>query len=250
VLVVFTIPITEGEVERLVRVYSEVFSGRPYFEDRVCSGVKDDKDPCKLQYTSRVLPKDFEQADLEKRTGVVGSTDRENCQACGRGLISFYPDFINQRELILNALSQEGAIGYLLERDKRAIGFTLGYRVPEEETPSVNFPPIRPLLEEQGIEPARAFYCAELGIIDSERRKGLGLLLSTQRIYQAAQNGFATLLVRTKNPAIRSINQRLFGTGARELFQDPDRDYSWFGWSFETFNNEEALSVIGGQNEY
>lgn len=250
VLVIFITPITKERINVLSDVYAEVFSGYPYYEDRVCEGIKDERNPCKLQYTPCKLPEDFESVNLEKRAGVISSTDLEVCRVCGRRLMRFYPDFVDQRKLVLDAIQQKEFIGYLLEKNNRMIGFTWGYQVPKEKTPSVNFTSVRNLLEKQGIDSDRSFYCAELGVIEQERQKGLGLLLSTKRIYTAARNGFATLLVRTKNPVIKAINKRLFDTEAKELFQDPERDYCWFGWFFKNFKEKEALSIIGGQNEY
>src|SRR3989344_6078795 len=110
------------DVERLSSVYKEVFSGFPWYEERICSGAlnSNEEGRCMIQYTSREIPANYQwPLDKKERMGVMGNSDGiESCVVCGKSLIDFYPNFVNQDELIREALMKQGFIGYLLEDGK------------------------------------------------------------------------------------------------------------------------------------
>src|SRR3989338_5457222 len=144
--------ISPKDVEKLSSVYKGVFSGFPWYEEN---------ERCNVQYTSRQVHADYQwPLNKTERTGVVGNANGlESCVLCGRDLIDFYPTFVNQDDLIKEALSKEGFIGYLLEDGKTPFGFSWGYKIPTEtRTKSINFPLIAPMLDSAGINLERTFY--------------------------------------------------------------------------------------------
>src|SRR3989344_4561315 len=173
----------------LSEVYKEVFSGAPWYEERICSGARlDGNGKCAVQYTSRVVPADYAwKFDKDKRTGVFGeATGLEKCVACERDLIEFYPDFVNQDELIKEALGEPGFIGFMLrDGGQQPFGFSWGYKIPQNRTISVNFPLVRPLLASKSMDPDKTFYWAELGIVDKKQGQGFGLLASVIQLSEA-----------------------------------------------------------------
>jgi len=247
--------ILPGASEKLLdvsRVYKEVFAGFPWYEDKVCSGIRTGE--CKVQYTPQKLPKKFEWAFAPgKNEGVVGDVNfdsQKNCIICNRILIDFYPDFVDQDELIAEATGKEGFIGYVLrDEDLTPIGFSWGYKLPEERTKSVDFPAINPLLQKLSINPSRAFYGAELGIVDKRRREGLGFLASATRINAARLVDYEWFVVRTKNEAALSILKRVFSNQIKGLFDDPERGTPWYACNFKDFDKpgvQKKLEQIAG----
>ena len=242
--------ISPDDVEKLSSVYKEVFSGFPWYEERVCSGatLQGEDEMCNVQYTSRQIPKDYQwPLDKTNRTGVVGNAKGlESCVLCGRDLIDFYPNLINQDDLIREALSKEGFIGYLLEDRNNPFGFSWGYKVPTEtRTKSVNFPVIAPMLDSAGIDIDRTFYGAELGIVEDKQGSGRGLLASAVRLNGARLQDYENFVVRTKNGRVLSILKRIFsGQGGRMLFVDPEKNAPWYVWKFESFDKERISSLL------
>ncbi|MBI5804016.1 hypothetical protein HY450_02110 [Candidatus Pacearchaeota archaeon] len=238
------------DVGKLSSVYKEVFSGPPWYEERVCSGVSlsDESERCNVQYTSRKIPTDYQwPLDKSKRTGVVGNANGlESCVVCGRELIDFYPDFVNQNDLIREALSKEGFIGYLLEDKQNPFGFSWGYKVPTEtRTKSVNFPRIAPMLDSAGINLERTFYGAELGIVEDKQGSGRGLLASAVRLNGARLQDYENFVVRTKNGRVLSILRRIFSEQeGRLLFVDPEKNAPWYVWKFESFDKERISTLL------
>ena len=240
------------DVEELSSVYKEVFGGFPYYEERVCSGatLQDENQKCDVQYTSRQIPKDYQWVlDKTKRQGVVGNAGGlESCVVCGRDLIDFYPNLVNQDDLIREALSKEGFIGYLLEDGKTPFGFSWGYKVPTEtRTKSVNFPVIAPMLDSAGINLERTFYGAELGIVEDKQGSGRGLLASAVRLNGARLRDYENFVVRTKNGRVLSILKRIFsGQEGRMLFVDPEKNAPWYTWKFESFDEDKISNLLSG----
>ena len=238
------------DVEKLSSVYKEVFSGFPWYEEEVCSGatLQDESERCNVQYTSRQIPQDY-QWSLNKanRTGVVGNAKGlESCVVCRRDLIDFYPNLVNQDDLIRESLSKEGFIGYLLEDEKSPFGFSWGYKVPTEiRTKSVNFPIIAPMLDLAGINLERTFYGAELGIVEDKQGSGRGLLVSAVRLNGARLQDYENFVVRTKNGRVLSILKRIFsGQEGRILFTDPEKNSPWYAWKFESFDKERISDML------
>ena len=243
--------ITRENITDLAGVYGEVFRGFPWYEDMVCSGVRmpiGSPERCSVQYTNRTLPQNYqERLNSDKREWVVGETSSKvkDCVVCGRDLIRFYPDFIDQRVLIKEATEKKGFIGYMLREEDNPIGFSWGYRIPSKRTSSVNFPLIVPELVSRGINPETTFYGAELGVIEERQRQGLGLLASTVRLEEARRRDYQSFLVRTKNEAVLAILRRIF-SGKREvyLFDDPERKTPLFKWEFADFDLGEVERII------
>lgn len=247
--------ILPGASERLLdvsRVYRDVFMGSPWYEDKVCSGIRTGE--CKIQYTPQKLPSKYEWAFVPgKNEGVVGDTDfdsRKTCISCNRGLIDFYPDFVDQNALIAEAAGKEGFIGYILRgEDSMPLGFSWGYTLPEERTKSVDFPAIRPMLRKLSINPDLAFYGAELGVVDNRRGEGLGFIASATRINAAGLAGYEWFVARTKNEAALAISRKVFSNQLRILFDDPERGTPWYACNFRDFDKpgvQKRLEQITG----
>lgn len=244
--------ITLDSSEDLAGVYREVFRGFPWYEDKVCSGARfpvGSSDRCSVQYTSRKLPEGYKWSlDSQKREGVVGEIDFNEtleCTLCGRDLIEFYPDFIDQRRLIEEAIEKDGFIGVILRESERPTGFSWGYRIPSTRTFSVDFPSLIPELVKRGLDPKRTFYGAELGVIEEKQKRGLGLLASTARLVEANKQSYEDLLVRTKNEAVLSILRRIFSGREEEyLFDDPEKQTPLFRWGFRDFDSNEVKKIM------
>jgi hypothetical protein len=242
--------ISPKDVEKISSVYKEVFSGFPWYEERVCSGALliDKNKRCNVQYASREIPTDYQwPLNKEERTGVIGNAKGlESCIVCGRNLIDFYPDFVNQDDLIREALSKEGFIGYLLEDKQIPFGFSWGYKIPTKtRTKSVDFPLIAPMLDSAGINLEKTFYGAELGIVEDKQGLGRGLLASAVRLNGARLQDYDNFVVRTKNGKVLSILRRIFsGEEGRLLFVDPEKNAPWYTWRFESFDKERVLNLL------
>ena len=244
--------ISPTDVEKLSSVYKAVFSGFPWYEERVCSGaiLQDEAQRCNVQYTSRQIPQDYQWVlDKAKKQGIVGNAGGlESCIVCGRNLIDFYPNVVNQDDLIREALSKEGFIGYLLEDGKTPFGFSWGYKVPTKtRTKSVNFPIVAPMLDSAGINLERTFYGAELGIVEDKQGSGRGLLASAVRLNGARLQDYENFVVRTKNGRVLSILKRIFsGQEGRMLFVDPEKNAPWYTWKFESFDEDKISNLLSG----
>lgn len=242
--------ISPNDVEKLSSVYKEVFSGFPWYEEKICSGAiaTDENERCAVQYTSRQIPADYQwPLNIRERTGVVGNANGlESCVVCDRGLMDFYPGFVNQEDLIREALSKEGFIGYLLEDGQTPFGFSWGYRVPTDtKTKSVNFPLIAPMLESAEINLEKAFYGAERGIVEDKQGSGRGRLASAVRLNGARLQDYEDFVVRTKNEKVLSILRRIFsGQEGRLLFTDPEKNAPWYTWKFNSFDEERISDLL------
>ncbi len=242
--------ISSDDIAKLSSVYKSVFSGFPWYEERVCSGIflPDEKERCKVQYTTHQVPQDYQwPLNEQERTGVVGNANGlEYCVVCRRDLIDFYPNFVNQDDLIKEALLKEGFIGYLLEDNQIPFGFSWGYKIPvNERTKSVNFPMIAPMLDLAGVNLESTFYGAELGIIEDKQSSGRGLLASAVRLNSARLDDYTDFVVRTKNSKVLSILSRIFsGQKGRLLFIDPEKNAPWYTWKFECFDEKGISNLL------
>lgn len=185
---------------------------------------------------------------FKERKGIVGEVDFSKlgkCVACGRKIIEFYPNYINQVELISEAIRQEGFIGYMLKEEEQPIGFSFGYKVPKERTASVNFPLVSALFFERGINIERTFYGAELGVSEEYRGRGYGTLISAVRLNDARANGYESFAIRTKNLAVLAILKKVFSLEeTNSLFLDPERETPWFLFEFKTFNLKRLENMV------
>ncbi len=244
--------IVSESFDDLSEVYKQVFSGFPWYEDKVCSGIRlpiSNLERCSIQYTSRSLPVNYGgKLSQDRREGVVGDTlfDKvKDCTTCGRELINFYPDFVDQKELIKEATEKPGFIGFILREEGLPIGFSWGYKLPRVKTSSVNFPIILPKLNSKGINLEKTFYGAELGVIENKQKRGLGLLASSVRLREANKEGYESFLIRTKNEAVLAILRRIFSGKKEEyLFDDSERKTPYYRWDFRDFDNKEVERII------
>lgn len=242
--------ISSNDIGKLSSLYKKVFGGFPWYEERICSGalIPDETEKCKVQYITSPVPQDYQwPINKQDRSGVVGNAGGlESCILCEKVLIDFYPDFVNQYDLINEALSKWGFIGYLLEDDQVPFGFSWGYKIPiNERTKSVNFPLISLMLDSKGVNLERTFYGAELGIIEDRQGSGRGLLASAIRLNSARLEDYTDFVVRTKNNRVLSILRRIFsGQEGKLLFVDPEKNAPWYTWKFQYFDKEGISKLL------
>lgn len=260
------VPITDQNKSLVPPIYKAVFSGHPWHEDKICQNSLNETNKCMIQYTEKICNK----YDVNRETGEISNDCRSNyssrynkkakegifllpkgglekCVGCGEPLklIEFYPDFCDHVGLVEEALNQPGFIGYLLQAGGRLIGFSWGYKTPKERTKSVNFPEVRRLLKEKGIDPDIAFYSAETGIVEDFQGKGLVWILGAQNILDAKKQGSSMLIVRTINPSIHGYLKTSFsGKEGEFLFKDPERSSLWFAWDFKDFDEKKVKQKI------
>jgi ribosomal protein S18 acetylase RimI-like enzyme len=225
----------------LSSVYKSVFMGPPWYEEKICSGAllsENEAGRCKIQYTTLDLPSNFQYArKAGESKGIIGSMDLSRVQKCicGRRLINFYPDYIDQNILIDEATNQEGFIGNFVKVDSnQPLGFGFGYGVPKNNTLSVNFTKIIPLLKQKGVSLDASFYAAELGVISNYRSKGLGNLLTNTLINSVREEGFSFFTLRTKNKFVLNMMSRIFsGQPLSPIFYDPERETPWYAFRLD-----------------
>ncbi|MFH1823349.1 MAG: hypothetical protein ABH817_01370 [archaeon] len=260
------VPIDAINQDIVPDVYKAVFAGHPWHEDLVCRN-------CQTQYTRNSCGR----YDEDRKTSQVsndcrgGYSHRDDPQivlvkegnleactrdGCGGNVVEFYPDFCDHRVIVGEAISKGGFVGYLAMTadEKELIGFSWGYTIPEEDTKSVVFSQVGPLLVEEGIDPKKAFYAAESGIVDRFQGQGLVWPISGRRLVEARNQGCRTLVTRTINPSVHGYLRASFsGQEGNFLFKDPVRGSKWFSWDFDAFNAvevqrriEESLQARGG----
>ena len=135
----------------------------------------------------------------------------------------------------------------MLLKSDEPIGFSWGYQMPEIRTQSVNFPVIRELFRERGINPDKVFYGAETGIVAEYQKRGLGSVITSVRCLEAQNGNYEFFANRTINPRMKAINNNLFsGSQATDLFEDPETKSPWFIWRFKDFNQKYARRKISG----
>ncbi|MCR4284578.1 MAG: hypothetical protein NUV97_00860 [archaeon] len=217
----FIVPLTEDNKQDCYELYKSVFSGAPWFEDRACSTAG-----CKAQFSGNPRIRE----DKRKNTFFLPYYGTY-CPSCENPLrlVDYYPEKVDQEKIIDEAIQLSGFVGYLVNVCGSLVGFSWGYKIPKTRTESVDFEKVRPLLEERGINPERAFYCAETGVIDEFQGRGLGRLVSTRRFEKVDKDDFSFICNRTINPAMLKIMDTTFGSG-RKLFNDPKNGTPWFCW--------------------
>ena len=134
----------------------------------------------------------------------------------------------------------------MLLKSDEPIGFSWGYQMPEIRTQSVNFPVIRELFRERGINPDKVFYGAETGIVAEYQKRGLGSVIASVRCLEAQNGNYDFFANRTINPRMKAISSHIFsGSQATELFEDPETKSPWFMWRFKDFDREYARKKLG-----
>ena len=224
----------------LAKVYKNVFQGSPWYEDRVCSGIllpEGNVERCTVQYTPKKIPQAYEgKLNETTRSGVVGESDfsqTTNCRVCQKPLIEFYPEFVNQTQLIAEAMQEEGFSGLLARCNEELVGFGWGYAMPQTPTPSVDFPRVIPTLRALGVEREKAFYWSEVGVVEAYQRRGIGRKITQSLLQERDQRTYDWLTLRTKNEAVTKILKDLFpGQEIKPRFNDPVRGTPWYVLSF------------------
>lgn len=224
-MIIFIRKIGCKDLQLLDKSYKDVFSGYPWYEDLACIN-------CKAIYTNREV-----REDSKDRVIRIGNFDR--CLKCNEplNLVPYYPNIIDNRRLIKEALCMESFIGYIALINDNVVGFSWGYKIPNKRTTSVNFPEVTLALRALGISKEQAFYGAETGVVEKYQGQGLGRKLVSLRTRNSFEQGFKIFLNRTINPRMRKILQSLFsGIEPRTLFKDPETGSQWFLYDFKNYN--------------
>lgn len=125
-------------------------------------------------------------------------------------------------EVFSNASFQEGFLGYGVEIQDRIIGGCLGYTLPQENAPTINFIQLRKRLP-RNLE--GSFYLAESFILPQFQRRGLGSVLMNM-VSNSIEN--SSLLFRTINDNQIKAIQRGFNSSVEEICRDPvDEERIW-----------------------
>jgi len=248
-----------SEIEKIAALYKQVFSGHPWHEDLICSKALEGKcftqysfdacefydgsssgatNDCRESYTKRT-------SDGKQEIVLLPAKGLESCVGCGEKLktIPYYPNYKNHFEIIDESLKKSGFVGVLAKDEKEnLIGFSWGYLVPEQRTISVNFPKLKPLFEQKGVDPKECFYASEIGIIGPNQKQGVGGLLARARLLRShVQDNPKFLVTRTINPMVHGYLKNIFsGNKGVEFFKDPETVATWFAWDFKDFNREEV----------
>ncbi len=204
-----------------------MFSGYPWYEDWACKY-------CKALYTN----KDIKEESKDRVTKLRGIPI---CIKCYKSLelVPYYPDIVDNKKLIQEALSMDGFIGYIALMNNEPAGFSWGYKVPRKRTISVNFPQIEPVLDSLGIFVEQAFYGAETGVVEKYQGQGLGRKLVTLRTKDSSKQGYRIFLNRTINPKMKKILTSLFsGIEPASLFKDPETRAQWFSYDFKNYSGD------------
>ncbi|RJQ15513.1 GNAT family N-acetyltransferase [Candidatus Woesearchaeota archaeon] len=112
-------------------------------------------------------------------------------------------------EELIEVMQKEGFAGSMAI-DEEVIGFSWGYKVPEENTTRVDFVAIRKQLELAKFDPEKAFYGADLGVKLLYRQQGLGTML----LANIGMHGYDAGVFRTKNPAMLRLMRKTYGQEA------------------------------------
>jgi GNAT superfamily N-acetyltransferase len=128
-------------------------------------------------------------------------------------------------KIIRQATEKEGFIGRAVLSGEYVIGASMGYKVPRDDTETVKFSRIYPLLDEIGWQDA--FYGAETFIRQESQKKGIGTyLLKAFTDEEACRR----VVFRTINPNQIRARAKAWNCKAIELFYDPEKtDRLWYG---------------------
>ena len=212
-------------------MYRDVFRGPPWFEDFACSN-----ESCKAQFTEDTQLKDYDRENV-----FLINQKLERCPLCEEKLelVDFYPNIVDQKKLINEAVDLKGFVGYLLKLENKLVGFSWGYKIPGERTESVNFPKIRKIFDKKFINPGEIFYCAETGIVGDYQNKGFGSLLVAKRMSKLEDLNVKYVVNRTINPYMKKIMEKVFSDKEGEqLFEDPEKGTPWFMWKSKDINKK------------
>lgn len=203
----------------LITLYAQVFAGPDWFEVAKCRA-------CGRAYPG---PVETRAADTYAAGDVCWNAE---C-ALPLELISFYEDPVDRLgERILQAATQTtGFLGQVAkESSGELVGFSWGYTIPTDDTPSVRFSQVRDLLIGSGVDPNTSFYAAETGVVPKHQRTGVGRTLVEKRLEAARRAGHRRAVFRTiDRKRLVALYESLF-PAVVELFPDPDpaKSQSWY----------------------
>lgn len=145
----------------------------------------------------------------------------------------YYESWTKQESLdeLLRSSRKEGFICVFAEKEEDIIGFSWGYKLPENNLERIAFEKIRNKLEENKINPNKTFYGAESGVRIDLRKKGIGTLMLRKRF--AACKDFNTVIFRTKNPTMINIYRKVAGKKEKLSFLE---ESSYEGGRVYVFN--------------
>jgi len=231
------VALKESLKEPVVKLYSAVFAGPPWFEQFKCTY-------CGQQYGG-------ENENEETIKGKYASCINNKCLEPTKALniVPFYEGtFFNAEEqkevrnlgeaIYLDALIQPGFIGVAGKLDDKFVGFSWGFKLPEKKSPSVWFDEVQKKFSNEGINTDKMFYSAETGVDPAYQKNGLGVDLSKARLSEAKKSGYELVTFRTKNGKLLKVYEKLFGeNNGIKLFPDPDptKDPAvrWYVWDFK-----------------
>ena len=130
--------------DSVVDLYVRVFGGDPWYEVYKCKS-------CGVAYGE---PTD----DLEKLAREKKCVKNQECSA-PLELVSFYngDDKLGE-SIFMDALAKDGFVGFAGVIDDVLVGFSWGYPLQEQDTPSVKFSEIKGEFAKLGIDPSKVFW--------------------------------------------------------------------------------------------
>lgn len=201
--------------EELVKLYVRVFAGAPWYEVLKCKS-------CGEAYGD---PKD----NFVKIAEIGKCIKNKKCEQPLQ-LVPFYTGEDNLGAKIYDdALQQKKFVGVAAVKDGTFVGFSWGYAVPEQDTPSVKFSEVRDLITHKlGVSPNNVFYAAETGTDSNCRKEGIGYCLTKSRLEKAKDKGFEGAIFRTINTGMVRIWEKIFGQQLNPAFDDPVKEAKWY----------------------
>lgn len=231
--------ITQNTYENIIPLYSKVFAGPPWYEEKKCK-------ICGERYGGST---DWR---FINPVGVI------KCRSCKEDLvIEEFWDYITTKNLMSTALSTNRFLGLSLNinisGENVPIAFSWGYAIPKNDEPSVKFSKCYNLFILKNINPDSTFYVADTGIMTEYQNKKIGTAISYLHLIEAYNNNFTGVSFRTINPYIIKIYEKIFGSkNITELFNDPEHNKSerkWYYCNFENRLSYEHLLYILNYNK-
>ncbi len=106
------------------------------------------------------------------------------------------------------AMEKLGFVGVVID-DGCTVGFSWGYKLPENDLARLPCRDIRSKLVQRGLNPDQVFYGADLGVLPEFREQGLGTRLLNER--RRLSGNFEIFISRTKNPKMLNLWRKIYG---------------------------------------